>query len=1035
MHETATLHFDLSHLSPDQPFALRAGTGRYELTPHTRHTLAQARRSNAALAIIPDHRVTHFAGLVHLPADAPMLLRVTAPKRDPDDLLDRLVLTSVRLPRRHRAAGLARRRRQRAGSPLRLPPKLVTYGLVGDGDTPDGLPSDKVLLDVHDLNTADDAAYSIVFHHPELLTLEATPAGKVMAYVESARGIGDLAQAILDQSQAHDKDPNQPNWAVSKAGLDWQSKQPAGSVYAWSDKTLEYLSQPLGDTLQATKDDLELRGQCWTVQPGKTQAGMTPAPVAATAADEGAATYTVKELTPQSGVEHDFTYDLGTKTATVSLKNYYLRWLKISVDQFAPGPDGQDGPQVGSTQVLNNLSPVDTIMSVPLEPEFTDFQFTFDDRASKAVVSLGGLGQVPFSWAYDGDGITLTALFNYAVPTAFIVAGKAVDDSSRWSELEKSVVGKALAVLEAAVGGPVAAKVGTGGAQLTDVLYALANCAGSLLLGVLTSKGCEELQEYITEKLGAGAAEEAAPFIGWVATAIGAAADVASMVETSVEVARSPATMSLDIERKMDVTVTVTGDPSHGQDHQLPATATHYTISITYENGPVYIYTENLPGTTQTEVTHTFADLPAGGKITVLASFFSKTGWLAGQGVSPSTPALPGSNGTLAVQAFPIKENTVPLTATTTYTMKEKLGFQGGSRVWIASPPATPPTATYSDLSGNNTPSYLNWLGQLTLNEEKSELGYSWQASGQNLPKDGPGSGENPPYTGQIYAFQAISDGAAPESGLRFPGYGTTWTPQLAFPPPTMANPVADGFLLEPDVAGKSMLLRAISLQPGQPLICSAGQSFGRFTAPQDALAIHPAGYAVALNNSTCKLQIVRLTAPTADAGAPAAAILAGQGNRAGLLNNPVAVSCSTDKIVVLQSSDPDNYPQGCLCAFDVKGNPVICFGGKTTSVAPLHPEGTAQVQLVDLSVEPTGYLYVLKYLVNPSTGHVQPSDYRLDIYNPDGTLLVQVAGIAAARLHVDLWRNMFTLNYEILQGSGRTEPSVAQWIPSTPGT
>jgi hypothetical protein len=31
------------------------------------------------------------------------------------------------------------------------------------------------------------------------------------------------------------------------------------------------------------------------------------------------------------------------------------------------------------------------------------------------------------------------------------------------------------------------------------------------------------------------------------------------------------------------------------------------------------------------------------------------------------------------------------------------------------------------------------------------------------------------------------------------------------------------------------------------------------------------------------------------------------------------------------------------------------------------------------------------------------------------------------------LWRNLFTLNYEILQGSGRTEPSVATWIPSTP--
>ena len=62
-------------------------------------------------------------------------------------------------------------------------------------------------------------------------------------------------------------------------------------------------------------------------------------------------------------------------------------------------------------------------------------------------------------------------------------------------------------------------------------------------------------------------------------------------------------------------------------------------------------------------------------------------------------------------------------------------------------------------------------------------------------------------------------------------------------------------------------------------------------------------------------------------------------------------------------------------------------------------------------------------------------SDYRLDIYNPNGTFLAQVPGLAAARLQVDLWRNLFTLNYEILAGSGRTEPSVAEWIPSTPGT
>ncbi len=95
MHETATLHFDLSHLATDQPFMLHAGPVRYDLTPHTRRTLARSRRENDALSLIPDDRITHFAGPVRLPGNCPMLLRVTAPKRDPAEPLDRLVLVSL----------------------------------------------------------------------------------------------------------------------------------------------------------------------------------------------------------------------------------------------------------------------------------------------------------------------------------------------------------------------------------------------------------------------------------------------------------------------------------------------------------------------------------------------------------------------------------------------------------------------------------------------------------------------------------------------------------------------------------------------------------------------------------------------------------------------------------------------------------------------------------------------------------------------------------------------------------------------------
>jgi hypothetical protein len=1025
MHESATLHFDLSHLAPGQPFTLHAGLRSYDLVPHTRQSLALSRRTNVALDLVPDERITHFAGPVRLPGNSPLLLRVTAPKRDPDDLLDRLVLVSLHIPRRHRMAALAQQRLQ--GRPVPLPPKLAFLGAAGNIG---GLTADDLLIDIANMATAMDAAEALIFHHPEVMTIQADKAAQIAHYLPYANGLFSLAQSILRESKAHEKDASKPNWVNFKPGTHFQTGQPANPVYVWSGATLEYLQLPLRDVLQKTKNDPALEHQCWTVQAGTTQVPMTEAPASGLVAD-AQATYTVMEKTPQSGVEHDFSYDPASSTATVSLKNYYLRWLQVNVDQYAPGPDGK---QVGQTQVLGQQSPVDTIMAVPLDPDWSPYQFKWDDQASRAVVSIGGIGQPPADGARDMGGIAWTAIFNFAVPMLFLTIGVAEDQEGKaWSDVTKQVVGKLTAVVEALAEGPLAGVVNQS-VEVQDVLLMLANLESSLLLAVLDDAGASALQAYITVALGEGAAEKAEPFIGWIALAIGAAADIASMIETSVEVARSPATMAISIERAVDVTVTVTPDQGHAEGTLWPSTATHYTISITYDNGPAYTYPDLLtdedknpsPPDSRPKISHTFTGLPAAGTITVQVQVYAANGWLAGQGMTRPMPAQPTADGKLVVPAFAITENLVPLSAGTTYRFKEKLAFGQGARVWCAPPACQAPTATVSDLDGASTGSNLWQLGPLTLNEAKSALGYSWSASGQHVPK----VNTTDPWDGQEFTFQSVSEGQNPQSGLMFSGAGWTDKPCLAFPPPTMANPLADGFVLEPDPAGQSMMLRAISLTQGSPFIASPGQSFGRFTYGLQDLAIHPAGYAVALDAAHCKLEVARLTALAADAHAPAAAIYSGKGTRPGLLSSPVAVACS-DKIMVLQT-DPKNYPQGCVCAFDVKGNPVYCFAGKT-SVAGLHPEGIANVVVVDLSVESQGYLYVLKHLA-PASGPVLASDYRLDIYNPDGTFLAQVTGLAAASLHVDLWRNVFTLNYEILPGSGRTEPSVSQWTPSTPG-
>ena len=91
----------------------------------------------------------------------------------------------------------------------------------------------------------------------------------------------------------------------------------------------------------------------------------------------------------------------------------------------------------------------------------------------------------------------------------------------------------------------------------------------------------------------------------------------------------------------------------------------------------------------------------------------------------------------------------------------------------------------------------------------------------------------------------------------------------------------------------------------------------------------------------------------------------------------------------------------------------------------------TVTVEYLDIAIEDKGYIYVLYAEGDGSTA----DKYRLDIYKPDGTILLgaPLSGIAAAKMAVDKWRTLWTLNYEKYLGpDNRTEPTVSGWIPST---
>ena len=97
----------------------------------------------------------------------------------------------------------------------------------------------------------------------------------------------------------------------------------------------------------------------------------------------------------------------------------------------------------------------------------------------------------------------------------------------------------------------------------------------------------------------------------------------------------------------------------------------------------------------------------------------------------------------------------------------------------------------------------------------------------------------------------------------------------------------------------------------------------------------------------------------------------------------------------------------------------------RVVSVMPLRDEGSKRISYMDIAVETKGYIYILSKSVDG-----QATEYRLDIYKPDGTTLLEApqSGINAAKLTVDQWRSLFTLNFEKLLGpNDRTEPGISE--------
>ncbi|WP_266159266.1 hypothetical protein [Dyella silvatica] len=734
-------------------------------------------------------------------------------------------------------------------------------------------------------------------------------------------------------------------------------------------------------------------------------------------------------------------------TLTLTCTNEWLRHLSACVryldekgavitpqnwSEKIPGGLRPIFQQDSNTKFLELIPPVRTVFAIPVPPDPTTVSIPVPADARTIQIYFGGLGS---GGNYDTSvcpiGLAVTVVAEMAVPLILLVAGTAVTNSETMVKLiaNKEVLFAVCAVAGFLVAGGTATYVGTSQDPMA-ALKSVAITLGPMLLSPATALG-----RYLIGESAKGMAARAVPFLNVLTTVVSTAVTAAQLCQTSIEVASSPWVFNAEITRAIDLAVTLVPDHNF---HRFPDLATTYAVSVMYDKGAtlprqVFELRNGPPWSHPIKVR--FSNVPAGGKLKVYVFFYASNGWQAGQGESPWIDAKGTDGSTLVINGLEITTNEVPLSKSSVYAHASKIAYDTAKNAHYWQATKAPPTST--GLTPSPHPGkQVQRLLSITTAQRPAMMAYGWQATGLNQPRD---DATTQPTLQSMYTLQNLSTLESPDSAYAIPAVGFNSAPGVFY---DVASPqdgsgrnfFADSsrgdFHAEQNPAGGMHLRRMALIYDGKPpsLATRTNESWGRFPMPMDRYILHPQGVVLGINYSTHKIFMLPLPAkPSTDDKAPLATMAAGEGFREGLLNGPRAIATGLDgRVLILEGGNRR------IQAFDAQGKPVAYFkdpkggGSKLSTISLIEPDRSTYL---DLAVEAKGYLYVLRY-----RDAMAPENYFVDLYEPDGSFLVSTPRVAADKLTVDILRNMFTLNYEVILGKGgRPEPSVSLWIPPAP--
>jgi hypothetical protein len=643
--------------------------------------------------------------------------------------------------------------------------------------------------------------------------------------------------------------------------------------------------------------------------------------------------------------------------------------------------------ETDTLKYLGLLPPNVAVAGLPMPAGPQTVAVELPAAADAVEVRFGGLGVGGWSAVGDAAGVMLTFVLDSALPAVMASAGG--DPDAGWY---RGVVADASVQAAVIAAGAFLLSLGEG-AVLDGVDERLAAC----LLG----DGLAGLRKRIDAKLGVDATANAAPKLGWAAQTLAAlhAADPSVVSPPYSRLGSVPATCSLSLSPQLAVTVAATVLPD-ARTGAWPEGAASYELRAEYAGGFSRRQGGAVPGSAPIAVA--FPSVRTGSPIALSATVTGEGGGVLAAGSAVLAAAPVAADG-VAKASLAVVEPPVAIGPSTRFVFADSLRFDAGTGTYSWTP-GSAPTATKQALSCTPGTGTLCELVDITLLAAARCLGYTWRATDAGVPECGSGD-----PTTVAYRFQNVGT-VDPGAGLQTLACGFAGRPHLAYG-------ASASVFLDPRVPPPSLR----PLVPGGAFDLGSALGVGRFAAADlSAVAVHDGGYAVAVSADNSRMEIVALApAAVADADAPRSRVVAGKGDREGLLDAPVGCAVAPDgSIVVLEAA------LGRVQAFDVQGNPLPRFGG--SALLALQKETGIEYQ--DIAVSPAGYIYVLS---NAGDGRAA-ADYRLDVYGSDGAFVARTTGVSAARIAVDSAERVYALGYEAMSGAGgRAEPVISRWVPS----